>query len=65
MARKPEPKLKDATLQKLCDIIGDTATGLTGRGDVLVVEDAEKSGEVGHDARRAARPARCSSSANR
>ena len=31
MARKPEPKLKDATLQKLCDIIGDTATGLTGR----------------------------------
>ena len=35
-------------------------------GDVLLVQDAEKSGEVGHGARcRAARPARCSSSANR
>ena len=31
MPGKTEPKLKDATLQKLCDVIGDTATGLTGR----------------------------------
>ena len=33
--------------------------------DVLVVEDAEQNREIGHDACRAARPARCSSSANR
>ena len=31
MPGKTEPKLRDATLQKLCDVIGDTATGLTGR----------------------------------
>ena len=31
MPGKNEPKLTDATLQKLCDTIGDTATGLTGR----------------------------------
>ena len=31
MPGKTEPKLKDATLRKLCDIIGDTDTGLTGR----------------------------------
>ena len=31
MPGRTEPKLKDASLQKLCDVIGDTATGLTGR----------------------------------
>ena len=31
MPGKTEPKLKDATLQKLCEIITYTATGLTGR----------------------------------
>ena len=31
MPGRTEPKLRDATLQKLCDTIGDTATGLTGR----------------------------------